>query len=95
MPPQEYGLTRDQDYIAVVPDLKGCSAFGETPEEALQEVLVAKELWLEAARERGYEIPEPPYQTPEPAERPSLVKRCQSPDGSRGPLGGSTHGTFR
>ena len=59
---------KDHDCIAVVPDLKGCSAFGETPEEALQEVLVAKELWLEAARERGYEIPEPRYRPPEPAE---------------------------
>lgn len=60
---------RDQDYIAVVPDLKGCSAFGETPEDALREVLVAKELWLDAARERGYEIPEPRYRPPEPAEK--------------------------
>jgi len=43
----------DGDYIAVVPDLKGCSAFGGTPEEALREVLVAKQLWLDVAREHG------------------------------------------
>ncbi|WP_324282254.1 type II toxin-antitoxin system HicB family antitoxin [Cyanobacterium aponinum UTEX 3221] len=32
----------DQGYIADIPDLKFCSAYGETPEEALQEVLIAK-----------------------------------------------------
>jgi predicted RNase H-like HicB family nuclease len=31
----------DEGYIADIPDLKHCSAFGETPEEALQEVLLA------------------------------------------------------
>lgn len=60
---------KDGDYIAVVPDLKGCSAFGDTPEEALREVLVAKELWLETARERGYDIPEPRYRPPEPVKK--------------------------
>ena len=32
----------DQGYIADIPDLKGCSAFGLTPEEALHEVQIAK-----------------------------------------------------
>lgn len=36
----------DGDYIALIPDLKGCSAFGNTPEEALRQVLIAKEGWL-------------------------------------------------
>jgi predicted RNase H-like HicB family nuclease len=40
----------DGGYIADIPDLKFCSAFGSTPEEALREVLIAKEAWLEAAR---------------------------------------------
>ena len=40
----------DEGYIADILDLKFCSAFGETPEEALQEVLVAKTAWLEAAK---------------------------------------------
>ena len=51
----------DGEYIADVPDLKYCSASGATPEEALQEVLVAKSLWLDAAEERGLSIPEPRY----------------------------------
>jgi hypothetical protein len=28
----------DEGYIAVVPDLPGCSAFGTTPEEAVREI---------------------------------------------------------
>ncbi len=51
----------DEAYIADIPDLKSCSAHGDTPEEALHEVLIAKELWLEVAREEGFPIPEPRY----------------------------------
>ena len=46
-------------YIAVVPELAGCSAFGETEEEALKEVMTATELWLETAEKEGREIPKP------------------------------------
>ena len=38
-----------------------CSAFGETPAEALTEVEAAKRLWLESARAEGKPIPEPRY----------------------------------
>lgn len=51
----------DEGYIADVPDLQHCSAFGSTPEEALREVLKAKEAWLEAARANGKPIPTPRY----------------------------------
>ena len=51
----------DQGYIADIPDLKHCSAFGNTPQEALAEVLKAREAWLEAARKNGKPIPEPTY----------------------------------
>ncbi len=51
----------DEGYIADIPDLKYCSAFGATPEEAVQQVLQAKEAWLETARECGKTIPEPCY----------------------------------
>ena len=51
----------DEAYIADIPDLKHCSAHGETPEEALREVLVAKEAWLEAAHANGRTIPQPRY----------------------------------
>jgi predicted RNase H-like HicB family nuclease len=49
----------DEGFIAVVPELPGCSAFGETEEGALSEVKVAIGLWLEVAREEGRKIPEP------------------------------------
>ena len=49
----------DEEYIAVVPDLRGCSASGETPEEAAREARTAMRLWLEAARDNGFPIPEP------------------------------------
>ena len=44
----------DQGYI---PDLRYCSAFGNTPAEALAEIQNAKEAWLAVARELGKEIP--------------------------------------
>ncbi len=49
----------DEGYIAVVPELPGCSAFGSTPEEALKEAKIAIELWLEAAKKIGKDIPKP------------------------------------
>ena len=47
----------DEGYIADIPDLKFCSAFGDTPEEALKEVLIAKTGWLETALAEGKPIP--------------------------------------
>ncbi len=49
----------DGGYIAVVPELPGCSAFGETEEEALGEVKLAMKLWLETAKNEGKNIPQP------------------------------------
>ena len=51
----------DEGYIADVPDLPMCSAFGKTPAEALAEVETAKQIRLEAARAEGKPIPEPTY----------------------------------
>ncbi len=51
----------DEGYIADIPDLRFCSAFGETPEVALREALEAKKAWLEAAQASGKPIPEPRY----------------------------------
>ncbi len=49
----------DEGYIAIVPELPECSAFGETEEEALKEIKVAIDLWLETAKKDGLEIPKP------------------------------------
>ena len=51
----------DGGYIADIPDLQQCSAFGDTAEEALKEVLAAKEAWLESAKANSKPIPEPNY----------------------------------
>jgi predicted RNase H-like HicB family nuclease len=51
----------DGGYIADIPDLESCSAFGDTPEQALAEVELAKKTWLEAASASGASIPEPRY----------------------------------
>ena len=52
----------DGAWVADVPDLKSCSAFGATPEEAVAEVRIAMEAWLAAARDAGHPIPAPRYQ---------------------------------
>jgi predicted RNase H-like HicB family nuclease len=46
-------------FVALVPDLPGCLSDGETPEEALANVKDAIEVWIEAARDVGHEIPAP------------------------------------
>ncbi|MBM4288131.1 MAG: type II toxin-antitoxin system HicB family antitoxin [Deltaproteobacteria bacterium] len=51
----------DGGYIADIPDLDSCSAFGGTPEEALAEVEQAKKAWLAAAEQAGKPIPPPRY----------------------------------
>lgn len=51
----------DRGYIADIPDLQACAAFGATPEEALQEVQKAKQAWLKAARKEGKPVPKPKY----------------------------------
>jgi predicted RNase H-like HicB family nuclease len=51
----------DEGYIADIPDLESCSAFGETPEEALRELELARTAWIEAAKKEGKSIPSPSY----------------------------------
>jgi len=49
----------DEDYIAEVEELKGCSAFGDTPEKALKEVEIAMKMWIQSAKKHGKPIPKP------------------------------------
>jgi len=51
----------DECWIADVPDLRPCSAHGDTPTNAIAEAETAIELWLETAKEHGLPIPEPRY----------------------------------
>jgi predicted RNase H-like HicB family nuclease len=63
----------DGGYIADIPDLRFCSAFGETPEEALHEVQIAKSAWLESAKASGKPIPKPQY-------RPAIYRLATPPE---------------
>lgn len=51
----------DNGYIADIPDLRYCSAFGKTPGDALKEVLKAKKIWLDSAHANNKPIPKPHY----------------------------------
>ena len=51
----------DEGYIADIPDLPGCSAFGNTPEEAVKELTLVKIAWIETAKAENIDIPEPQY----------------------------------
>ncbi len=66
MPMKDYHINifyseDDGGYIADIPDLAMCSAFGATPEEALAEVQLAKAAWLEAAEAEHKPVPAPRY----------------------------------
>jgi predicted RNase H-like HicB family nuclease len=56
-----FASDEDGGYIADIPDLAHCSAFGASPEEALAQVLIARAAWLEAAATEGKPIPSPKY----------------------------------
>ena len=51
----------DGGWIAEVPDLKSCSAIGGSPEEALREVLTARDVWLAAAKKHRKPVPPPRF----------------------------------
>jgi predicted RNase H-like HicB family nuclease len=47
----------DQVFIAEAPELPGCVAHGDTPDQALDSCKGAMGLWLDTAREFGRPIP--------------------------------------
>jgi predicted RNase H-like HicB family nuclease len=51
----------DDGYIADIPDLVSCSGFGTTPQEAVEQVVVARDAWIDVARETGRDVPPPRY----------------------------------
>ncbi|MCL5005829.1 MAG: type II toxin-antitoxin system HicB family antitoxin [Acidobacteria bacterium] len=54
-----YWSEEDQAFIAEVPELPGCAADGKTYHEALANVEVVIEEWIETAKELGRPIPQP------------------------------------
>jgi len=68
----------DGGYIADIPELESCSAFGKTQEEALAQVEQAKQAWLAAARESGRSIPIPQNQVAGPkGPKPAIALRSR------------------
>ena len=61
----------DAGWIADIPDLEACSAFGDTADEALRAVEVAKQAWLETAHQKHKPIPAPRY-------RPAIYQLASS-----------------
>jgi predicted RNase H-like HicB family nuclease len=51
----------DGAWVADAPDLCSCSAYGSTPEEAVAELRIAVEAWLETARARDLPLPQPRF----------------------------------
>jgi predicted RNase H-like HicB family nuclease len=49
----------DEGYIATSPELSGLSAFGDTPEEALSELKIARNGYIEVFQEDGCDLPNP------------------------------------
>lgn len=49
----------DQRFVAEMPELPGCMADGETPQEALNNIQKIACEWIETARELGRPIPAP------------------------------------
>ncbi|BAZ70056.1 hypothetical protein NIES4106_48420 [Fischerella sp. NIES-4106] len=54
-----YWSEEDQAFIAEVPELPGCAADGETYQDALQNVEIIMQEWIETAQELGRSIPAP------------------------------------
>lgn len=52
-----YWSEQDQAFIAEVPELPGCAADGATYQEAVANVEVAIQEWIETAKELGRPIP--------------------------------------
>ncbi len=54
-----YWSKEDEAYIAEAPELAGCAADGETYQEAVSNVEVIIDEWIETAKLKGREIPQP------------------------------------
>ncbi|MEG3904133.1 type II toxin-antitoxin system HicB family antitoxin [Microcoleus sp. B4-C5] len=54
-----YWSEEDQAFIAEVPELPGCAADGENYQEALQNLEIMMQEWIETANALGRPIPQP------------------------------------
>lgn len=54
-----YWSYEDESFVAEMPELPGCAADGQTPQEALSNLHVIASEWIETALSLGREIPQP------------------------------------
>jgi predicted RNase H-like HicB family nuclease len=54
-----YWSNEDHAFVAEAPELPGCTAHGDTQENALANANQAIQLWIDTAREFGDPVPEP------------------------------------
>ena len=52
---------KENCYIVTVPDLPGCMADGNTPNEAYENIKIVMEEYIETAHMEGRKIPEPSF----------------------------------
>jgi len=60
----KYGIVmayseEDAGFVAIAPELSGCTAFGATEEEALAEIKTAIQFWLDKAQREARPVPQP------------------------------------
>jgi predicted RNase H-like HicB family nuclease len=54
-----YWSEDDQAYIAEIPELPGCTSDGNSYSDALKNVEIIAQEWIETAKQLGREIPKP------------------------------------
>jgi antitoxin HicB len=57
--PVELQEDEEGGYFVTNPDLDGCTAEGETLQEAVENLANSRELWIETRLANGYSVPEP------------------------------------
>jgi len=72
---QVFWSDEDEGFIAIAPDLPGCSAFGETQNVALAELQNAIDAWVDAATAAGNPIPQPSRPEPQPQASGKVLLR--------------------
>ena len=74
-PAHVFWSDEDEGFIAVAPDLPGCSAFGDTQAEALAQLQDAIAAWIEAARDASNPVPEPSQPSADPQASGKVLVR--------------------